>query len=153
MTELKKPCAQCPWRLSNQGKRHFGSFYTKANLRRLWNQVRGGGAKQSCHLTDPSHPDHIKAGAKETSEAVECPGSVILINRELRKMSDENGVISDESLDRYRKTRKKGLMKTGILYWVVERIQFAGVPMVGGSPLPEVDADDPEIGLPSFLEE
>jgi len=153
MAELKKPCAQCPWRTANQGKRHFGSFYTKANLRRLWNQIRGGGSAQSCHLTDPSHPDHIKAGAKGTSEAVECPGSVIVIKRELRKMADGNGTIDDVTLAQYKKTRKRGLTKTGILYWVVSRIQFGGVPVVGNAKLPEVDDEDPEIGLPPFLEE
>jgi hypothetical protein len=151
-TELKKPCVQCPWRLSNQGKRHFGGFYTKVNLRRLWNQVRGGGRAQSCHLTDPSHPDHIKAGAKVNGGAVECPGSVILIRRELRQMADADGVIGKEGLQRYQKTRKKGLTKHGILYWIVQRVQLAGVPMAGGLPLPEVDDSDKEIGLPSFLE-
>ena len=98
MTELTKPCAQCPWRRSNQGKKHAFGFYTKANLRRLWNQVRGGGNAQSCHLTDPSHPDHIAVGAKADSEARECPGSVIVVKREIAKMANKDRVIDSEGL-------------------------------------------------------
>ena len=145
---MNRPCDQCPWRLTNQGKRHRFGFYTKANLRRLWNQVRGGGRPQSCHLTDPSHPEHAAVGAKPDSTPRECPGSVILIKREIRAMADETGTVSPTSIDRYLATRRRGITKRGILYWVVQRIQLAGVPMVGGNPLPEVDVDDPEIRLP-----
>lgn len=148
---LTKPCAQCPWRLKNQGKRHFGGFYTKANLRRLWNQVRGGGAQQSCHLTDPQHPDHIASGAKPDSIAAECPGSIIVISRELKKIESlGDGVISVPAISKYHSTRKRGITKKGILYWGVQRIQYAGVPFIGGPKLPEV-VDDPEIGLPDEL--
>lgn len=152
MSNLTKPCAQCPWRRANQGKRHAFSFYTKANLRRLWNQVRGGGAAQSCHLTDPTHPDHIAAGCKPISEARECPGSVIVVLREVGKMANAEKVIEDGGIARYLRERKKGLTKRGILYWVVQRIQMAGVPFLGGVKLPEVDVDDEEIGLPPELE-
>jgi hypothetical protein len=146
---LTKPCAQCPWRLSNQGKRHFGSFYTKTNLRRLWNQVRGGGAQQSCHLTDPQHPDHIAAGAKPDSVASECPGSVILVMRELRKISEiDNGNVDKNTVTEYLRMRKKGLTESGLLYWVVSRHQLGGVQYLGGPKLPQVNEADPEIGLP-----
>jgi len=144
-------CAQCPWRLSNQGKPHQNGFYTKKNLKRLWNQIRGGGGAQSCHLTDPRHPDHIAAGCPKNAAVQECPGSVILIMRELERMADKKGVVSDASLERYLKTRRLGLKRLGILYWVVQRIQLAGVPIVGGAKLPDVDVADREIGLPQFL--
>jgi len=145
---VNRPCDQCPWRLANQGKRHPFGFYAKANLRRLWNQVRSGGRPQSCHLTDPTHPEHVAVGAKPGATPRECPGSIVLIKREIRAMADEAGVIGPESTERYLATRKRGIPRRGILYWVVQRIQFAGVPVVGGDPLPEVDVDDPEIGLP-----
>jgi hypothetical protein len=152
MSELTKPCAQCPWRLANQGTRHPHGFYTKSNLKRLWNQVRGGGQPQSCHLTDPSHPDHIAAGAKPNAKPQECPGSVILIRREIRLMANAEGVVGGkEELAHYFKARKRGLTKRGALYWIVQRIQMGNVPMMNeDGPLPNVE-DLPEIGLPEDL--
>jgi hypothetical protein len=147
------PCAQCPWRLSNQGKPHEFKFYTKGNLRRLWNQIRRGGRAQSCHLTDPSHPDHVAVGAKPGATVQECPGSVILVLREVKKMANGNSVIEPEDLDRYRATRRTGLTNNGIAYWLVSRMHHAGMPFIGGAKLPDVDIDDPEIGLPASLEE
>lgn len=149
-----KPCSQCPWRLANQGKRSPGGFYTKANLRRLWNQVRNGGRRQSCHLTDPSHPDHRAAGAPENAKVQECPGSVILVKRELMKMANESGVITSSGLANYKRIHmKKGLTIQGVRYWVIDRIAFANAPAImgGDGPLPEVDVHDPEIGLPDSL--
>lgn len=151
---LKNPCPQCPWRTSNQGKRHFGHFYTKVNLRRLWNQIRKGGGMQSCHLTDPQHPDHIAAGCKEDSVARECPGSVILVLREVAKMANEKNVVDTPGMEAYQKSRKKyGLTKSGLRYWLIERIQMGGVAFFGGPKLPEVNVDDAEIGLPEDLRE
>ena len=76
---MKTACDQCPWRRSNHGKPTRGGFFRKDNLRRLWGQLRGAspdsmGGRQSCHLTDPSHPDHIEAGAKPDAKPRECPG-------------------------------------------------------------------------------
>ncbi len=148
--QLTKACAQCPWRLENQGKRHFGSFYSKVNLKRLWNQIRRGGGVQSCHLTDPQHPDHILAGAKPGAEPKECPGSVIVVSRELRRIADKDGVLDNPGLKKYLKERKKfGLTRTGLQYWIMSRIQLGGVPFVGGPKIPDVK-DDPEIGLPKW---
>lgn len=153
---MSKPCAQCPWRLSNQGKPHPHKFYSMANLRRLWNQIRkaDGGDAQSCHMTDPSHPEHVAAGAKPGAKAQECPGSVIIIRRELRRMANEKGEITVEGWERYRSERaKRGLTKTGMRWWGISRACFGGVPFVGGPKLPEVDEADPEIGLPEVLRE
>lgn len=152
-TPLKRACEQCPWRLSNHGKRHSGSFYTKANLKRLWNQIRRGGKPQSCHLTDPSHPDHIAAGCKPGAETRECPGSVIVVTREIKRMADENNVVGEGAVKRYLVDRPRhGLTKTGLRYWLIERIQFGGVKFFGGPKFPDVE-DDPEIGLPVELRE
>lgn len=150
---LKRACEQCPWRLSNQGKKHAYKFYTMANLKRLWNQIRRGGKPQGCHLTDPSHPDHVAAGCKPGAVARECPGSVLVVTREIKRMADENNVIGENAVPRYLAMRKRhGLTKTGIYYWLIERIKFANVPFFGAPGIPAVE-EDPEIGLPEQLRE
>jgi hypothetical protein len=111
--------------------------------------VRRGGGQQSCHPTDPSHPDHIAAGAKPGAEPQECPGAVILVLRECEKVASygANGnTIDPAAIDTYLKRHKDGLTKTGLMYWVVSRIQFGGVPFVGGPKLPEVDVAEAGIG-------
>jgi hypothetical protein len=149
---LTKPCAQCPWRLANQGKRHPGSFYTKANLRRLWGQVRRGGSPQSCHLTDPRHPDHVAAGAKPDATPLECPGSIILIGREFLKIAEGGDTMDVAGVERYLARRRFGLTRSGVRYWVIQRLHLGQVPLLGGPPIPDVD-DDPAIGLPPELAE
>lgn len=150
---MQKPCKQCPWRTENQGKASPGGFYTKQNLTRLWSQIRKGGHAQSCHLSDPSHPDHLAAGCKPDSQPQECPGSVMLVKRELAVMqalSTDGETIDDAGVKTYLKQRRGGLTKLGVLYWLVDRIMFGGQPFIGGKKLPEV-SDDPAIGLPKHL--
>lgn len=149
-TSLKTPCAQCPWRRSNQGKPHFGSFYTRANLRRLWNQIRNGGLQQSCHLTDASHPDHVAAGARESTTTQECPGSVVLVTRELQLVVKLGGTdrIEHDGIVKYGRVRKRGITKRGFQYWVVQRIAFAGKPFVGAPAIPDVPDPGDEVGIP-----
>lgn len=149
----RRACGQCPWRRENQRKKHKFGFYSMVNLKRLWGQIRKGGGVQSCHLTDPSHPDHVAVGAKEGASARECPGSVIVVLREVGKMADVHGVVTGEALPAYFKRRKKhGLTKTGVLYWLVTRMQLGGVPFVGGPKMIEVE-DDLDVGLPEAFEE
>lgn len=136
---MKTPCANCPWRAENQGKRTPWGFYTKRNLRRLWNQIRNGGAAQSCHPTDPSHPDHIAAGAKPGSKPQECIGAVILVRKEIELLAGpENRIDGDRTL-LYLKKHRSGLTRNGVLYWVIQRISLSNAPMIGGPPLPDVD--------------
>ena len=122
------PCPQCPWRVANHGKRTPGGFHTKRNRTRLWNQIRKGGAPQGCHLTDPSHPDHIAAGAKEDSTPRECLGSVALVVRELEFMKTlaPGDTITPEHVDAYLAVSKerKGLTQSGIAYVLMERQIF-----------------------------
>lgn len=141
---MRQPCANCPWRAENHGKRTPWGFYTAANLRRLWNQIRSGGGAQSCHPTDPSHPDHVAAGAKHGATPQECPGSVILVYREFEKMQAiGDGTITPEAVTRYLRMHRDGLTRTGILYWLVSRYQLGGVLFIGGPKLPEVDETFP----------
>jgi hypothetical protein len=149
---IQSVCEQCPWRAANQGKRNFGGFYTRRNLTRLWNQIRRGGSSQSCHLSDPSHPDHLTAGCPPGARTRECPGSVILVLREIGRMADEQHTVTEHSHRRYQGERKRGLTPSGILYWLIQRYQWGGAPIVGGPPLPEVAVGDPAISLPAYLE-
>jgi hypothetical protein len=117
-------------------------------VQRLWNGIRRGNP-QSCHPTDPNHPDHIAAGAKPGSEPQECPGAVILVLRECETMARygrDGNTVDDQAITRYLRAHKDGLTKSGILYWVVQRIQFGGVPFFGGAKLPQVDIREEGIG-------
>ena len=102
--------------------------------------------------TDPSHPDHIKSGCAPGAKAKECPGSVTLVLRELRRLAPD-GDVGPEQCDAYLAKRRRGLTKSGLLYWLVSRIQFGGVPFMGGPKLPEVDEHDPAVALPAYLAE
>jgi hypothetical protein len=148
------PCAQCPWRTANQGKKSPWGFYTKANLKRLWSNIRRAydGEAQSCHPTDTSHPDHVAAGAKG-EKPMECAGSVIVVMREFAKLVDETNTVTPDSCNKYlAKTKGFGLTKKGIQYWLIARFQMGGVPFLGGAKLPLVNVDDPEISNP-FVKE
>lgn len=147
------PCAQCPWRRSNHGKRHFGGFYRKSNLRRLWNGIRNGG-KQSCHLTDPAHPDHVRAGAPANGKVQECPGSVILVVRECKRLQAlaPDGVIGLEAITTYlAEPSKRRLTRHGLRYWVVQRLGPLADTIAGFPRPPDVDDSDPEIDFPAWL--
>src|SRR4051812_5213451 len=80
-----KPCAQCPWRLANQGCDHpeFGpDAYGKRNLGRLWAGLRDG-KRMSCH---PSvEPSLVRARLTGLSRRRECAGALILVQRELAR--------------------------------------------------------------------
>lgn len=150
---LSHPCKQCPWRTENHGKPHPFGFYKKANVTRLWNQLRRGGNSMSCHPTDPSHPDHVASGTPTDAKTRECAGAVILIRRELSSIAGPARELTTEGLGAYLKHRKKGLTKDGFRYWAIQRIHFGKVPLIGGPPLPEVNEDDAAISLPAHLAE
>ena len=68
-------------------------------------------------------------------------------------MADANGVVTGEALPVYFKRRKKyGLTRAGVLYWCVSRMQLGGVPFIGGPKMIEVE-DDLSVGLPEVFEE
>lgn len=146
-----KPCDQCPWRRSNHGRRSPGGFYTKKNLRRLWNELRRGGHPQSCHLTDPNHPDHVAAGAPKNAKPQECPGSVVLIVRELLRLAKGGTLVGKQHIDNYLLDRPQGLTRTGLAYWLIQRASPLAGTLLGGRPLPEIEAEDAAVGLPAHL--
>lgn len=126
------PCKQFPWRIANHGKRHRHGFYTKRNLTRLWNQIRNGGRAQSCHITDPSTPEHVAAGAKPGTTPMECIGSITLVTRELNyiKTLASGDTIDTTHLNAYRSRSRKrrGLTQSGLIYFLVERHMFGHLP-------------------------
>lgn len=142
MSDLKaaqSPCQACPWRVENHGVRTPDGWYTKANLKRLWNGLRSGEAPgMSCHPTDPRNPlsDEQKvAGYKEApghSEVRECAGSVILMQREL--MLFQEVVNSGGSYSEYRRQSQSPMRKQALL---VVAMRASGLPtfMTGGAPM------------------
>lgn len=123
-----KPCAHCPWRTANHGKRHPDGWYTTANRRRLWAKLRTGDS-MSCHPTDPNNP--VPEGVKpvpEGTEVYECTGALILQQREavrFQAICEMGGGFSD-----YRKQWPMGLTRTGLLV-VVQRFMFRGTRLAG----------------------
>lgn len=138
------PCPACPWRLSNQVKRHPDGWYTKANLKRLWAWLRNGNG-MTCHPTDPGNevsPAAQAAGYKPAppgSTVLECRGAVILQQRELHKLTNTY----DCNQRAYRAARPAGLTRIGVME-LMARIVFGGVPLIGGLPMarPNLNADD-----------
>lgn len=121
------PCQACPWRESNQGKRHPDGWYTKANLARLWAKLRKG-ENMACHPTDRGNPVSDRAlaagyrPAGEHAQARECMGSVILQQREFVYLQGDCGV----DLKLYRREHPRGLTKRGVLA-MVDRAMFGDV--------------------------
>lgn len=152
-----KPCAQCPWRISNQGKRHPGGWYTRRNLERLWAGMRRG-EDMTCHPTDPDNPvteAMALRGVKRAPEAattVECAGSLILKQREFMRAQDAlkaHGNIAG-GMAAYRKAHPRGLTKRGFIK-LVQRMMFGGSPLAPGPTMSTPNLNDPDVGVP-FLE-
>lgn len=138
-------CKACPWRLSNQGKRHPDGWYTKRNLARLWAGLRRG-ENMSCHPTDPNNLVSEQARARgyrpapDHAEVRECVGSLVLRQREVTLLDrDHKG---DPA--RYRTARPRGLTRDGIAS-LIERLLFGGT-ILGGVRMPTPDLNDPDIG-------
>jgi len=123
----ESPCVHCPWRTSNQGKRHPDGWYAKKNLRRLWAGLRRG-ESMSCHPTDPRNDvseEAKRAGSRsapETAVTRECTGALILQQRELALLQDPYST----NVARYRRARRGGLTRMGIAR-LVNRLIFGHV--------------------------
>lgn len=140
-----KACDACPWRKSNQGKRHPGGWYTKKNLRRLWGGLRSGEADgMTCHPTDPRNPvpEGMKA-APVDARTFECYGALLLVAREV-KLGEKLCTTHSNAFGEYRKRRPKGLTRRGFSHWI-SRFVFGGDP-----PLPKVFTEDVAVQHPDF---
>jgi len=135
------PCSACPWRTANQGQRHPGGWYTKANLRRLWTKLRDGDA-MTCHPTDPENP--LPPGFDPVPEGAtlhECTGALILQFREVHIMN----FLTTEELGgsrAYRQMPRRGMTVNGLATMVT---RFIGWP--GTQPIPrDLNLNEPGIG-------
>lgn len=124
------PCADCPWRVSNRGRRNKHGFYTKINLRRLWTGLREG-ERMTCHPTDPDMAEF--EGYEETAvrqRTHECAGALTLVQRELaifaHCVKQAEAVGAKDGLKRYRKLRPRGLTRNGIAAHVAAAIRYPG---------------------------
>lgn len=121
------PCAACPWRTDNHGRRHPDGWYTKANARRLWAKLRTGDG-MTCHPTDPANTVSEAAQAlgyrpaPEGSRPRQCAGAVILQQREAMALD----AMAD--IKAYRRARPGGMTVDG-LWAVVSGAIFAGTPL------------------------
>lgn len=136
-TAHPKPCAHCPWRVENQGKRHKHGFYTKANLRRLWSGLKNG-ERMTCHPTDPEMAEF--EGYEKTADrevTYECAGALILVQREVMRFQsqytdtiDPTPEATKAALKAYREKHPKGLTKVGLFRHMMA-VAFDGNPMTG----------------------
>lgn len=109
---MSKPCQACPWRISNQGKRHPGGWYTKKNLARLWAGMRRG-ERMTCHPTDETNP--LPPGFDPVPEHVEvheCAGALVLKQREF--MRAQEVVLRTGSFAEYRRASPRGITQDGM---------------------------------------
>lgn len=140
------PCAACPWRTANHGRRHPDGWYTKTNRDRLWAGMRRG-ARMSCHPTDPENP--VPEGAREVPADVvtrECAGVLVLIQREMAVIDQiaDDAAHGQEIARRYRQLRPRGLTLEGITS-NIHRIMLSridgGLERFGALPMTKVDLD------------
>ena len=96
---LPQACAQCPWRLSNQGTPHPHGFYDKGNIKRLWDGLRTGEAPgMSCHPTDSRMAEY--EGYEQTAEREQmyrCTGSMVMVARELARFQAHTRDVDQET--------------------------------------------------------
>lgn len=147
-----KPCAHCPWRLSNAGRENQHGFYTKSNLRRLWNGLRKGN-RMTCHPTDPHMSGfagyEVTAGREVTHE---CAGAAIMVQRELHHFQECAKAAEAESRDdgfaRYKRLRGGAAMTRDGLIYAVQVLLFGHVPPPFGEGLAtrQMGLNDPDVG-------
>lgn len=148
-----RPCAHCPWRVANQGKRHPGHWYTKANLRRLWSGLRRG-EDMTCHPTDPEMdvPEGLPT-VPETARTTVCTGALVLKQREFMRFQRIVEAHEDWSLRQvhaeYRHQHPRGLTLDGLRSLLEESV-FGGTPL-GGVGMTRPNLNLPGIGHPDLV--
>lgn len=123
-----RACSACPWRLSNQGRPvDPHGFYTKANLKRLWDGLRTGEAPgMTCHPTDPRMAEwEGYEGTAARDETKVCTGHLLLLMREMRRFEKSVHEVEaeaaagvklrrGEAVRRYRRGRPAALTLEGL---------------------------------------
>jgi hypothetical protein len=93
------------------------------------------GERMSCHPTDPRSVPKAAALA----ETHECAGALVLIQREIVKLSEFPG---PHAFRLYRKAHPRGLTKEGVAVFI-SRTKLANMPIVGGPKMPLLDLMTP----------
>lgn len=138
-----QPCATCPWLKDNHGVRTAAKWYTKPNLKRLWNGLRTGAAPgMICHATDPASVFYGATKAVAPGHERECIGANTLLQREVRILE------RTPKFQDYRKSRPFGLTKRGLMM-LIERTLMQNTPF--GRPMPVGDVADQRIQIPEFI--
>ncbi len=136
-------CRDCPWAVSNHGRRQRGGYYSQANLRTLWRDLRRGGARMLCLRTE-----FQSAPLTDTAHPYECAGSLALIIRELNSLADlKRNDIGRGHIRQYLSQNPTGLSKGGIYFWTNILGQDPDAPTVSY----DLVADLSACGLPAIL--
>jgi len=131
------PCAACPWRTTNHGRRHPDGWYTKRNLRRLWAGLRRG-ERMTCHPTDPDNPVPEGAARPAPGHATrECTGSLVLVQREAQRINDT--LVGGGGWRDYQQANPLGLTRGGAAVVITNVVR----PMPGTLPMAKPDLNAP----------
>ncbi len=119
-----KPCAACPWRISNHGRPHPDGWYDADNLARLWDGLRTGEAPgMTCHPTDPQNPaptGRPDAKADDGADFYECTGAHTVRQVEIRTLES-----SKNYADYVQRTQKPAMTREGLFTYIMDT-QTAG---------------------------
>lgn len=117
-------CETCPWLTKNQGRKHKAGWYTKSNLKRLWNGLRSGACPGIvCHSTDADRMDYgADKPVPEGTEKRPCAGALLVVYTHMNQ-------ISKLSPSDYKALHPLPLKRPAIAHWV-QRYLFGNLPVV-----------------------
>lgn len=123
-SEALRVCETCPWLTKNHGRKHHAGWYTKANLKRLWNGLRSGDCPGVvCHSTDPARV--LYGGVTPVSPGTEkrqCAGALLVIFKHMNEISKSKPWV-------YKANHPLPMKRSGIAHWV-QRYLFGNLPVV-----------------------
>lgn len=146
------PCAECPWRVSNLNRLSPATgtredYFTLDAVGSRWTANIRSGARQTCHLSDPSYahgddPQWHAAGfaaVKPGSQPRQCAGAVAAATREVQRLKDAG------SWDAYHLEYPHGLTLDSARMWLS---RFRGNSTQPTRPVTATDdiADAPAMG-------
>lgn len=117
-------CETCPWLTKNHGRKHHAGWYTKANLKRLWNGLRSGDCHGIvCHSTDPNRV--LYGGVTPVAPGTEkqpCAGALLVIFKHMNE-------IAKTTPKEYKAKYPLPMKREGIAHWVNQYL-FGTLPTV-----------------------
>ena len=136
-------CKDCPWAVSNHGRRQRGGYYSQANVRTLWRDLRRGGARMTCLRAESQSVPFTN-----TVHPSECAGGLALIIRELNSLADLKRTDTGRgNIREYLSRHPTGLSKATIYFWTNMLRQDPDAPTVSH----DLVADLGACGLPPNL--